>query len=73
VPVQYGRQHGKRIVRRQKMLDYAIIKTSFDELIAFLDDHKYVADDEMVTALFLLLKLHKPLLLEGPPAWVKPK
>jgi MoxR-like ATPase len=37
------------------------------ELIAFLDDHKYVADDEMVTALFLLLKLHKPLLLEGPP------
>jgi MoxR-like ATPase len=38
-----------------------------DELIAFLDDHKYVADDEMVTALFLLLKLHKPLLLEGPP------
>ena len=37
------------------------------ELIAFLDEHKYVADDEMVTALFLLLKLHKPLLLEGPP------
>lgn len=37
------------------------------ELIAFLDEHKYVADDEMVTALFLLLKLNKPLLLEGPP------
>ena len=37
------------------------------ELIAFLYEHKYVADDEMVTALFLLLKLNKPLLLEGPP------
>jgi MoxR-like ATPase len=37
------------------------------ELIAFLDEHKYVADEEMVTALFLLLKLNKPLLLEGPP------
>jgi MoxR-like ATPase len=37
------------------------------ELIAFLDDHKYVADEELVTALFLLLKLNKPLLLEGPP------
>ena len=36
-------------------------------LLAFLDEHRYVADDEMVTALFLLLKLHKPLLLEGPP------
>jgi MoxR-like ATPase len=37
------------------------------ELIAFLEEHKYVADEEMVTALFLLLKLNKPLLLEGPP------
>lgn len=37
------------------------------ELIAFLDEHKYVADEELVTALFLLLKLNKPLLLEGPP------
>lgn len=38
-----------------------------NQLIQFLDDHQYVADEEMVTALFLLLKLHKPLLLEGPP------
>ncbi|HSK11847.1 MAG TPA: MoxR family ATPase [Phnomibacter sp.] len=37
------------------------------DLIPFLDEHRYVADDELVTALFLLLKLHKPLLLEGPP------
>lgn len=37
------------------------------ELIAFLEAHRYVADEELVTALFLLLKLHKPLLLEGPP------
>ncbi|MCU0394756.1 MAG: MoxR family ATPase [Chitinophagaceae bacterium] len=38
-----------------------------DQLIRFLDEHKYVADEELVTSLFLLLKLHKPLLLEGPP------
>jgi MoxR-like ATPase len=38
-----------------------------NELISFLNVHKYVADEEMVTSLFLLLKLHKPLLLEGPP------
>lgn len=38
-----------------------------DQLIQFLDEHQYVADEEMVTSLYLLLKLHKPLLLEGPP------
>lgn len=38
-----------------------------EELIRFLDDHQYVADEEMVTSLYLLLKLNKPLLLEGPP------
>lgn len=32
-----------------------------------LDNLDYVADDELATALFLLLKLQKPLLLEGPP------
>lgn len=32
-----------------------------------LDGLDYVADDELATAVFLLLKLHKPLLLEGPP------
>lgn len=32
-----------------------------------LDGLGYVADDELATALFLLLKLQKPLLLEGPP------
>jgi len=36
-------------------------------LIRFLDEHQYVADEEMVTSLYLLLKLNKPLLLEGPP------
>jgi MoxR-like ATPase len=38
-----------------------------EQLIRFLDDHQYVADEEMVTSLYLLLKLNKPLLLEGPP------
>jgi MoxR-like ATPase len=32
-----------------------------------LDKQLYVADEELLTSLFLLLKLNKPLLLEGPP------
>ncbi len=43
---------------------------SFDnpsQIIEALDDQQYVAEEEFATALFLLLKLHKPLLLEGPP------
>jgi MoxR-like ATPase len=38
-----------------------------NELIGLLADKKYVADEELVTAMYLLLKLNKPLLLEGPP------
>jgi MoxR-like ATPase len=38
-----------------------------NQLIQLLDEKKYVADEELVTALFLLMKLNKPLLLEGPP------
>lgn len=37
------------------------------QIIEALDKHHYVAEEEFATALFLLLKLHKPLLLEGPP------
>jgi MoxR-like ATPase len=37
------------------------------EIIAALDRLNYVADEEFATALFLLIKLQKPLLLEGPP------
>lgn len=36
-------------------------------LIYALEKQGYVADDAMATALFLLLKLGKPCLLEGPP------
>ena len=36
-------------------------------IIEVLDGHNYLADEELATALFLLLKLHKPILLEGPP------
>jgi MoxR-like ATPase len=38
-----------------------------NELIGLLAGKKYVADEELVTAMYLLLKLNKPLLLEGPP------
>lgn len=37
------------------------------ELIGMLDEQKYVAEDSLATALFLLLRLQRPLLLEGPP------
>lgn len=37
------------------------------QIIEALEKHQYVADEEFATALFLLLKLQKPLLLEGPP------
>lgn len=37
------------------------------DLFRFLDEQQYVADEELATSLFLLLKLQKPLLLEGPP------
>lgn len=36
-------------------------------IIEILEKHQYVAEEEFATALFLLLKLHKPLLIEGPP------
>ena len=37
------------------------------EIVQALDRYNYVADEEFATALFLLLNLRKPLLLEGPP------
>lgn len=37
------------------------------EIIEALEKEQYVTDEEFATALFLLLKLQKPLLLEGPP------
>lgn len=40
---------------------------SIDELIVELDKHSYVIDKELATLLFLVLKLQKPLLLEGYP------
>lgn len=38
---------------------------SIDELQKALADHSYVADRSLTTAIFLALKLNKPLLLEG--------
>jgi len=37
------------------------------EIVQALDGYNYVADEEFATALFLLINLRKPLLLEGPP------
>jgi MoxR-like ATPase len=41
------------------------LPTSVDETIALLDGGRYVADRSLGTALFLSLKLGRPLLLEG--------
>lgn len=45
------------------------VKTIEDQqqIIADLDQMQYIVDEEFATSLFLLLKLRKPLLLEGPP------
>lgn len=40
---------------------------SSSDILALLEKHRYVADDELATVLFLMLRLQKPLLLEGPP------
>jgi MoxR-like ATPase len=37
------------------------------DITRILDSHQYVADEDFSTALFLMLKLGKPLLVEGPP------
>ena len=37
------------------------------ELIPIIDERGYVIDEELATVLFLMLKLEKPLLLEGNP------
>ena len=46
-----------------------LVQTSKDplEIVQALDRYNYVADEEFATALFLLINLRKPLLLEGPP------
>ncbi len=42
-------------------------EVSVAAIIEALEKQNYLADEELATALFLLLKLHKPILLEGPP------
>jgi MoxR-like ATPase len=41
------------------------VPASIDETLALLTAGKYVADRSLATALFLALKLHRPLFLEG--------
>jgi MoxR-like ATPase len=38
-----------------------------ETIVQELEKESYIADEELVIVLFLLLKLQKPLLLEGPP------
>jgi len=42
-----------------------VVPASVDETLALLTAGKYVADRSLATALFLALKLHRPLFLEG--------
>src|SRR3954470_21919564 len=39
--------------------------TTVDDVSAALTDHGYLADEGLATAIFLALRLHRPLLLEG--------
>ncbi len=41
------------------------IPDTVDELRSALRDHDYIADEGLATAVFLALRLHRPLLLEG--------
>ena len=41
--------------------------TSSGSVIETLAERNYIADEELATALFLMYRLQKPLLLEGPP------
>ena len=41
--------------------------SDISSVLEVLESHNYVADDELATSLLLVLKLQKPLLLEGPP------
>ena len=38
-----------------------------NQLIERFDELGYVVEEELATVLYLMLKLNKPLLLEGPP------
>ncbi len=42
-------------------------KIDISTIVPALEKLQYIADEELATALFLLLKLNKPLLIEGPP------
>ena len=41
------------------------VPTSVDEVVAALEDHGYLPDEGLATAVYLALRLHRPLLLEG--------
>ena len=41
--------------------------TSIDETMEALEAHGYIAERELATAVFLALRLQRPLLLEGEP------
>jgi MoxR-like ATPase len=40
---------------------------NISDVVRILDGYQYVADEDFAASLFLLLKLQKPLLVEGPP------
>jgi MoxR-like ATPase len=53
-------------INKQSSLLFENNNVNVSDIIEALDSHNYLADEELATALFLLLKLHKPILLEGP-------
>ncbi|MDI6643775.1 MAG: MoxR family ATPase [Methanobacteriaceae archaeon] len=43
------------------------VELDLEEISKLLSDHRYIADDKIITTIYLSLKLEKPILIEGPP------
>ena len=54
------------------MGDIEKLAGSVASLQASFEEHRYICSDEIATAVFLAYQLRKPILIEGPPASVKP-
>ena len=51
------------------MSEQSVLFESVDAVMDALREHGYVADLQLATIVFLVTRLDKPLLVEGPPGW----
>ncbi|MER3400160.1 MAG: ATPase [Thermoflexus sp.] len=62
-PDAEGAPCGQNVIRRT----VPVVPTSVEEVIRALQAHRYIADRGLATAIFLALRLGRPLFLEGEP------